>query len=485
MSPKSRKRSRPISEENRADCPFSITTVAAHNHENRGHTSKKRERDGHEHGTAAKSSKKELVQVSPFEPKGKFKSSQSMNLVYTVEPQKQWLDMTRYNSFVFPRASGVPPSPIAKKHARLKLDFFIARFLKTNMSLSVNGFKYSHDEFVYVANDTTIELQKATAKNADGGATLQTTDYWVARILEVRASDELHVYARVYWMYSPDEIPAGTSDGRKTIAGRQPYHGQNELLASNHMDVINVVSVAMKATVHHWIESDDDEVQDALYWRQAFNCRTSQVSSVVLTCKCKTPANPDKTLVGCTNSKCGNWLHYECMLHDALMRVYERLGIDKPHKSEKKEDPAVKLEHIHENDTEIKLPQQPLTPTETKEQEHTPSDMNFEGLKVDSDAVRPAKARKGTPKAPTQTPTPTPGPPNLPSQRSVKSISRKKSRGKKGRNERPYEGLFEASLRMTEGPMAWDITDLRPNIQEGDRTWTERAACLVCKHLID
>ncbi|KAG5953939.1 hypothetical protein E4U57_004994 [Claviceps arundinis] len=449
MSPKSRKRSRPISEDNRADCPFSITIVAAHNHENRGHASKKRERDGHEHGTAAKSSKKELVQVSPFEPKGKFKSSQSMNLVYTVEPQKQWLDMTRYNSFV------------------------------------LNGFKYSHDEFVYVANDTTIELQKATAKNADGGATLQSTDYWVARILEVRASDELHVYARVYWMYSPDEIPAGTSDGRKTIAGRQPYHGQNELLASNHMDVINVVSVAMKATVHHWIESDDDEVQDALYWRQAFNCRTSQVSSVVLTCKCKTPANPDKTLVGCTNSKCGNWLHYECMMHDALMRVYEQLGIDKPYKSEKKEDPAVKLEHIHENDTEIKLPQQPLTPTETKEQEHTPSAMDFEGLKVDSDAVRPAKARKGTPKAPTQTPTPTPGPPSLPSQRNVKSTSTKKSRGKKGRNERPYEGLFEASLRMTEGPMAWDITDLRPNIQGGDRTWTERAACLVCKHLID
>ncbi|KAG6104719.1 hypothetical protein E4U31_001837 [Claviceps sp. LM219 group G6] len=449
MSPKSRKRSRPISEDNRADCPFSITIVAAHNHENRGHASKKRERDGHEHGTAAKSSKKELVQVSPFEPKGKFKSSQSMNLVYTVEPQKQWLDMTRYNSFV------------------------------------LNGFKYSHDEFVYVANDTTIELQKATAKNADGGATLQSTDYWVARILEVRASDELHVYARVYWMYSPDEIPAGTSDGRKTIAGRQPYHGQNELLASNHMDVINVVSVAMKATVHHWIESDDDEVQDALYWRQAFNCRTSQVSSVVLTCKCKTPANPDKTLVGCTNSKCGNWLHYECMMHDALMRVYEQLGIDKPYKSEKKEDPVVKLEHIHEDDTEIKLPQQPLTPTETKEQEHTPSAMDFEGLKVDSDAIQPAKARKGTPKAPTQTPTPTPGPPNPPSQRSVKSTLTKKSRGKKGRNERPYEGLFQASLRMTEGPMAWDITDLRPNIQGGDRTWTERAACLVCKHLID
>lgn len=44
------------------------------------------------------------------------------------------------------------------------------------------------------------------------------------------------------------------------------------------MDVINVVSVAMKATVHQWIESDDEEVQAALYWRQAYNCRTAQLS---------------------------------------------------------------------------------------------------------------------------------------------------------------------------------------------------------------
>ena len=87
---------------------------------------------------------------------------------------------------------------------------------------------------MYIANDATIELQKATGKNGDGESSLQTTDYWVARILEVRASDELHVYARIYWMYSPDELPPGTSDGKKMIAGRQPYHGQNELIASNH-----------------------------------------------------------------------------------------------------------------------------------------------------------------------------------------------------------------------------------------------------------
>ncbi len=59
-------------------------------------------------------------------------------------------------------------------------------------------------------------------------------DDWVARILEIRASDEHHVYARVCWMYWPDELPQGTRAGKKAIRGRQPYHGINELVASNH-----------------------------------------------------------------------------------------------------------------------------------------------------------------------------------------------------------------------------------------------------------
>lgn len=266
--------------------------------------------------------------------------------------------------------------------------------------------------------------------------------------------------------------------------------------------------------MHQWIESDDDEVQDALYWRQAFNCRTSQVSvrdnsfsldyalssyvsltgrrlkqSVELTCKCRTPANPDKTLVGCTNAKCGNWLHYECLLHDALMDVYERLGTELPHKSEKKEESTVKLEENdqeqeHEHDTEMS--QRPLTPTESKGEDKTPSATHVKRPEEDGHHRRLSSRRsESTSKAPTHTPTP--GPPNSASQRSVKwsSSTTKKSRGKKMAEEKPYQGLFQATLRMKEGPMAWEITDLRPNIKGGDRTWTERAACLVCKHLID
>ena len=44
------------------------------------------------------------------------------------------------------------------------------------------------------------------------------------------------------------------------------------------VDVINVVSVTMPATVNQWIETDDEEIQDALYWRQAYDTRNGQLS---------------------------------------------------------------------------------------------------------------------------------------------------------------------------------------------------------------
>lgn len=100
MSSKSRKRSRAITDENRADCPFTISMVTAPSSEERDHIAKKRKRDADEDGAASNNHKKELVQMSPFEPRGKFKSNQSMNLAYAVEPRKRWQDMTRYNSFV-------------------------------------------------------------------------------------------------------------------------------------------------------------------------------------------------------------------------------------------------------------------------------------------------------------------------------------------------------------------------------------------------
>jgi hypothetical protein len=86
----------------------------------------------------------------------------------------------------------------------------------------------------------------------------KSDDDWVARILEIRASDEHHVYARIYWMYWPDELPQGTHDGKKTVQGRQPYHGLNELIASNHSKnnwIGGTSSVEPMLTRAQWISS--------------------------------------------------------------------------------------------------------------------------------------------------------------------------------------------------------------------------------------
>ncbi len=93
--------------------------------------------------------------------------------------------------------------------------------------------KYSIGSFVYVAND--VSIKQRNAMNDNNPVRPRSSDRaWVAYILEIRASDADHVYARVCWMYWPEELPQQTRDGRRSVQGRQRYHGMDELIASNH-----------------------------------------------------------------------------------------------------------------------------------------------------------------------------------------------------------------------------------------------------------
>lgn len=118
-------------------------------------------------------------------------------------------------------------------------------------------------------------------------------EFWVARILEIRAKDEEYVYARVisddhfimleltllqlYWMYWPDYLP-NLKDCAITATGRRNYHGKHEIIASNHMEILNVCTFAGLASVGLWQETDDNEALTGLYWRQTFDYRTGQLS---------------------------------------------------------------------------------------------------------------------------------------------------------------------------------------------------------------
>ena len=103
------------------------------------------------------------------------------------------------------------------------------------------------------------------------GTVLSPSDerkFWIAHVLEIRARDQQHVYLRVFWCYWPDELPEG----------RRPYHGRDEVVVSNHMEVIDAMTVAGGASVQHWGEKDTDDKLDGLYWRQTFRFDTQNLS---------------------------------------------------------------------------------------------------------------------------------------------------------------------------------------------------------------
>jgi hypothetical protein len=91
--------------------------------------------------------------------------------------------------------------------------------------------KFQEGDYVYVANRESVK--QAADDSIPPGSPAHD---WVARIVEIRAADRDNVFARIFWMYWPDELPPGTLDGQKTVEGRQPYHGKDELIASNHSE---------------------------------------------------------------------------------------------------------------------------------------------------------------------------------------------------------------------------------------------------------
>ncbi|KAL8651553.1 MAG: hypothetical protein Q9210_003184 [Variospora velana] len=108
----------------------------------------------------------------------------------------------------------------------------------------------------------------------------------VARILEVRAADPKNVWLRLYWLYRPEEIPGG----------RREYHGKDELIISNHMEIVDALQVKRPVQVRRWkeeekAEEEEEEAEDdgghlpaaetreeALYFRQTYDFVTREVS---------------------------------------------------------------------------------------------------------------------------------------------------------------------------------------------------------------
>lgn len=333
-------------------------------------------------------------------------------------------------------------------------------------SFILGGHKFERHDFIFVANEQSVKRQALMDSTKHGGVRKEEVDKdWVARILEIRASDPNHVYACIHWLYRPDELPHGTLESNKKIQGPQPYHGAKELIFSNHLDVIDVLSVLGPADVSQWSGSLDEEIKHTLFWRQAYDWRRSRLSPTHRICICQTPTNPDKVHLKCTSPRCGKWMHYECLTHDILVKTLARLAVDDPEQaqgpfSDVPEDSAT----FHSR------PTRGLSVKQAHPQTGGLDSLGREAV--------------GSPNVPACTTASTRGHISLNLNRPcVKSLGQRKD-GEIVSSDIPYLGLLEAELKTDQGSVRWEIQDRRPNAVDGERRWTEDVECLFCGEVV-
>ncbi|EHK25558.1 uncharacterized protein TRIVIDRAFT_62230 [Trichoderma virens Gv29-8] len=95
--------------------------------------------------------------------------------------------------------------------------------MKSYKNFIIHGEVYKVLQYVYLRGEDTPK-----------GSAARDKDFWIARILQVRASSPQHVYALIAWLYWPEELPrprAKTSDTVNSITGQRKYHGSHELIA--------------------------------------------------------------------------------------------------------------------------------------------------------------------------------------------------------------------------------------------------------------
>ncbi|KAK2036155.1 hypothetical protein LZ31DRAFT_561345 [Colletotrichum somersetense] len=436
----STKRKRPLDGMKEATSPF----VIRYTERNFTHWKRRPNRD------VTPRAKTGLRQLCPFAPTGLFngeKDQEALDLDYSVLPEKDWNNMTQYYSFI------------------------------------LNGVKYFREVFVHVANDQSVKLQgievEEEASNihtSKGRRKPKSEDDWVAFILEIRASDKQHVYARVYWMYWPEELPEGTMDGEKYPGGRQSYHGRNELIASNHMDIINVISVTSPVNVKQWKEEDDQDAPEALYWRQALDYQTKQLSSVTRFCACQQPANPDKTLIGCPNGNCtAKWLHENCLQKDALTRAYQRLAGEEFHPLE--ESPATRVVQVTVSGTE----ERKMLPEDDKKASFSSSVCSAKGEKPSEAELR--KNNRAPEKQLGRTATLTTPSHIIPPSKAllsvfVEGVSDELESVKA--NKTTGEEFVEAKILIDTDPSSIEIKVLSQEVALRSKGWTEPLRCILC-----
>lgn len=170
-------------------------------------------------------------------------------------------------------------------------------------------------------------------------------------------------------------------------------------------------------------------------------------------------------LIGCNKSNCGEWMHYNCLLDDVLERVYLQLGTHTPRMVD---DSSVNVEETEKNPLGLGI-------RDEEDSNKRPSFVTGEKRKqalITQDDMTPGIAIVQT-KA------------QLIVGASGLMPAKRRRRRRKAESKKPWEGLFEATLRLDKAPTIWNMKDLREGVRGGEKEWDEPVYCLLCGAVID
>jgi len=297
------------------------------------------------------------------------------------------------------------------------------------------------------------------------------------------------VFLRIEWLYRPEDLPTG----------RQPYHGTSEVIPSNHMQIIDALTVDGKVeALQHFDENDDMGVTkqpEDLFWRQTFDCTTGKLSSLRRYCRCKGYANPDTALIQCTNVVCKQWMHQTCISQDTVIRNYvERsLRCEKKGSSAEKNTPEAETSPKDDADTVAAAPESIVGKLTSVKRSllagfrRAPSEPAQTAPKQEDNKAMPAKRRGRPPKAklsvPVASTTADPEGEMVKTGPTFEEASVYFSARVVIDNDKSIESGAEPEAKVVTEKAIWtEVTDLRDG--EGQATWHEDIRCFFCNEKV-
>ncbi|KIW48219.1 uncharacterized protein PV06_00830 [Exophiala oligosperma] len=168
---------------------------------------------------------------------------------------------------------------------------------------------YSSGQVVYISQRMPVPPPPPAEATEDERLQYDKEHFWVGLIAEFRAGNTEQVYVRVFWFYWPEELPMG----------RKPYHGKNELVLSNHVDLVEAQTISSLVEISHWNENDDSNKKLLLerYWRQTYDMKKTgdnALSRLRRFCICGGYDDPNTEMYQCQKVGCGLWNHHACLI---------------------------------------------------------------------------------------------------------------------------------------------------------------------------